>query len=595
MRRAVRAGSSRSTLLGVGLLYLLLIVLVLLISRQVFRDVSFVGSPPRSLLFIPAGFIPLFLLAMVAANVVRVLRERAAGRPGSRFKLRLLAFFSLVIVLALVPQAVLSINVINASMEALFETRTGAALRDGLDLTLRFHDERVDRLSRFVDGEVFEELVAEVEEDPAAAWEGIRAAYPAADGFQVFGPDFEERFSVGATDTHISGEQAREAGDGFVARESTGTRSFLRVRRSVEMDGERYAVVLADSLPAGFEDTARNLTEAIASYTRLEQFGGDVRRVYAGVYVFFALPLLLLAVLAAFYLADEITRPIVNLEQAIARVAEGDYSFRVLSRTRDDLSILARSFNDMVAELERSRSKLIQTEKVAAWQEIAQRMAHEIKNPLTPIQLSAERMLRKYHSGAEDFDRVFDSSVRSIIREVEELNRLLAEFRTFSRLPRPHLESVALRGVAEEAAEIYAGHAATNIDLEGLPPELRVHADRAQIKQVFANLFANAVEAMAGEGDVRVRADLVKRGERYYARVQVRDTGPGIAEEYHGNVFNPYFTTKPDGTGLGLAIVERIIFDHGGRMWFETETGVGTSFFLDIPQDASDEHDFGSR
>ncbi|MFP4067709.1 MAG: sensor histidine kinase, partial [Spirochaetaceae bacterium] len=116
-----------------------------------------------------------------------------------------------------------------------------------------------------------------------------------------------------------------------------------------------------------------------------------------------------------------------------------------------------------------------------------------------------------------------------------------------------------------------------------------------QIKQVFANLFANAVEAMAGEGDVRVRADLVKRGERYYARVQVRDTGPGIAEEYHGNVFNPYFTTKPHGTGLGLAIVERIIFDHGGRMWFETERGVGTTFFLDIPQDASDEHDSGSR
>ncbi len=594
MKRHARATASRSTLIGVALLYLLLMGLVLLFSRQVLLEVSFAGSTSRRLLFALAAFVPLFLLAMIAANVVRVLRERFRGRPGTRFKLRLILFFMVVIVLASVPQALLSVNVINASMRALFDTGTERALRGGLDVALQFYDERVEGLREFVRGEEFDEFTAGVVEDPATTWERIRRVYPTIDGFQVFSPQFEELYAAGDESIRLSSGQAEAAGEGFVARESTARASFLRVRRSVTVEGERYALVLAMSLPPGFDETARSLTEALESYTQLELFQTEFRLAYAGIYVFFALPLLLLAILAAFYLSDEIMRPIENLEQAIARVAEGDYSFRVLSRTRDDLSVLSRSFNQMVAELERSRSKLIQTEKVAAWQEIAQRLAHEIKNPLTPIQLSAERMLRKHRNGAPDFDEVFDASVRSIIREVEGLNHLLTEFRNFTRLPEPDLEQVPLRELVEEAATTYVEHAATEIHLDDIDAEFIVQADREQIRQVFSNLFSNAVEAMDGGGEIRVRADLVKRGNSYYARVQVRDSGPGIDAADHGKVFNPYFTTKPDGTGLGLAIVERIVFDHGGQIWFETEPGLGTTFFIDIPQGGSNEHDTGS-
>jgi nitrogen fixation/metabolism regulation signal transduction histidine kinase len=569
--------------------------LVLLFSRQVLTEVSFAASTPRSVLFVLAAFVPVFLLAMIVANVVRVVRERADGRPGTRFKLRLITFFMAVIVLASVPQAFLSVNVTNSSMRALFASGTEQALRGGLDVALQFYDERVTGLREFVRSDRFARLVAGASEAPEETWEELRRANPMVDGFQVFGPGFEELYAAGAEELWLTPAQAEAAGDGFVARESTERASFLRVRQSTERDGRRFSVVVSVALPPGFDDTARSLTEAVESYAQLEQFQTEFRLAFAGVYVFFALPLLLLAILAAFYLSDEIMQPIVNLEQAIARVAEGDYSFRVLSRTRDDLSVLARSFNQMVSELERSRSKLIQTEKVAAWQEIAQRLAHEIKNPLTPIQLSAERMLRKHQSGAQDFDEVFDASVRSIIREVEGLNRMLTEFRNFTRLPEPDLEEVSLRELVSEAAETYAGHAETEIRFDEIADDFVVQADRAQIRQVFSNLFANAVDAMDGGGEVSVRADLVKRGNSHYARVQVRDTGPGISSEDHGKVFNPYYTTKSDGTGLGLAIVERIVFDHGGQIWFETEPGLGTTFFIDIPQGATNEQDTGRR
>ncbi len=111
-------------------------------------------------------------------------------------------------------------------------------------------------------------------------------------------------------------------------------------------------------------------------------------------------------------------------------------------------------------------------------------------------------------------------------------------------------------------------------------------ADKSQIKQVFINLFKNAFEAITGEGRVTVRADLVRKGNTQYCRIQVQDTGRGIDAEYHNQVFNPYFTTKETGTGLGLPIVERIIFDHKGQIWFETSPGVGTTFFIDLPMES---------
>jgi nitrogen fixation/metabolism regulation signal transduction histidine kinase len=301
-------------------------------------------------------------------------------------------------------------------------------------------------------------------------------------------------------------------------------------------------------------------------------------------YVFFSFPILLLSIMISFILSEEIIRPIVNLEEATRRVAEGDFSFRILARSGDELSLLVSSFNRMVSELERSRLKIMQTEKITAWQEIAQQLAHEIKNPLTPIKLSAQRILRKYQNAPEELGDVLEPGVRSIIREVDSLNHLLQEFRDFARLPNPQRDWVNLHELVEEVAGVYE-HSAPElaIQTDGIDRNMMVNADPKQLKQVFGNLFKNAMEAMDRKGQLFVRADLVKKGNSSYCRIQIQDTGPGIHKDSYDKVFNPYFTTKRDGTGLGLSIVERIVFDHKGQIWFETQQGVGTTFFIDLP------------
>ncbi len=304
-------------------------------------------------------------------------------------------------------------------------------------------------------------------------------------------------------------------------------------------------------------------------------------------YPLLSLPILLVALLLSFTQSDDLIRPLINLESATRRVAAGDYGIRLLGPDRSALAFLTDSFNAMTAELDASRAKLLQTEKVAAWQEIARRLAHELRNPLTPIRLSAERILRRSETDPEHLGELIGPAVGAILTEVTRLDTLLKEFAGFARMPAPQKTLVALRPLVQELLATYAAaHPDLRVSVEGLP-DVRVLADPSQLEQVFTNLFKNSVEAMAGSGNLAVVANLVKKGEASYCRIQIHDSGPGIPPELRDRLFQPYVTTKADGTGLGLAIVERIVFDHQGRVWFESQPGFGTTFFLDLPEESA--------
>jgi nitrogen fixation/metabolism regulation signal transduction histidine kinase len=238
----------------------------------------------------------------------------------------------------------------------------------------------------------------------------------------------------------------------------------------------------------------------------------------------------------------------------------------------------------MISELERSRRKLLQAERITAWQEIAQRLAHEIRNPLTPIKLSAQRLLKKHDEQPQDFERVLHPAVASIITEVENLERMLREFGEFAKLPVPMPTAVDLRAMLAEVVSVY-GHlsAGVRFEMSEVPEGVMLSVDRAQMKRVFANLFTNAVHAMPDGGVLSVRADVVKKAHLNTCRIAVSDTGKGIPEKDMDRIFDPYFTTKKEGTGLGLAIVQRIVFDHKGNVWAESNGTSGTTFFIDLP------------
>lgn len=594
-------GASLTGLLSLIVLYLVLIVLVLVFASQVLNDLSFTASSATIAVLVLAILFPALLLALILFNLVRLFRDRRHGRPGARLKSRLLVFFLVIVLLASVPQGILSVSFIRTAISAWFSEDTGEAIRGGQEIALSFFSELERDLAAFAESPYSMSLLEGVDRQPARVWERVQGVNPMIDSFQVFGPGFSQVYAGGAEDLHLAPLQAAAAREGQVARESIEGTSFLRMRLSYAVPAPdsaftpgdpglpaEYTVIIAARLPDGFDEAAGRLTRALEFFIQLDRFQDDFVTAIGLFYGFFSVPLVLLSLLVSFLLSDEIMRPIVSLEEATRRVAEGDFSTRILTRRGDELSLLVNSFNRMVGELERTREKIIQTEKIAAWQEIAQRLAHEVKNPLTPIRLAAERALRKYRSGSDDYESVLEASVRSIVSEVDNLSALLSEFREFSRLPAPKMEELNLHALISEVVSTYASETPGRVRIDHVDEDLTVIADPGQIRQLVTNLVKNALEAVDDEGRVSVHADMISKREGRYCRLQIEDNGPGIPSDQQQKIFDPYMTTKRKGTGLGLAIVQRIVFDHHGQIWFETQAGMGTTFYVDLPAAPSD-------
>jgi two-component system, NtrC family, nitrogen regulation sensor histidine kinase NtrY len=566
------------------MIYFLLIILILVFARQIISDAS-LESPISFYVVIPtAVLLPLFLMVAIGLNIVKVIRERKRGKAGAGFKIRLMFFFTFITLVSSIPQTILSISFIEIAMSRWFSSPVAEGLEGGVDLMLHYSKENIEGLRKFGGSRLLSDVLRQLPDNPESTWEAISSSSNIVDSMQVFNEKGVEIAFFGDQRESSSYAAIADSDDGLLATVTKSEYSASRYLRQQRVEGEVYTIILSSLRPSELNKKAARLTASNDTFNQIELFLPAFRIALIIFFSFFSLPLLLLSLLVSFLLSEEVIQPIVSLEEATRKVADGDFSYRILNRSEHELATLVNSFNTMMAELEQSRYKLLQTEKIAAWQEIAQRMAHEIKNPLTPIKLSAQRILYRFREGHENFNQILEPAVESIIDEVENLNNLLEEFRNFARLPAPQIEMVNLLELIQEAISVYAdSYPEKEVHIEDVESGLNLPVDRGQIRQVFSNLLKNAFEAIDGKGTVTVRTDLVRKTNKQYCRIQVNDTGSGIDPDFHGQVFNPYFTTKEGGTGLGLPIVERIIFDHNGHIWFETEKDAGTTFLIDLP------------
>jgi two-component system nitrogen regulation sensor histidine kinase NtrY len=294
---------------------------------------------------------------------------------------------------------------------------------------------------------------------------------------------------------------------------------------------------------------------------------------------------ILLAILLGSWVAARVTRPVVQLAQAAREVAAGHWDTQVEVSGGDEVGQLAQSFNRMTAELLAQRERLVQTERVAAWRELARRLAHELKNPLFPLQLTVENLIRARTQSPEQFDEVFRESSSTLLAEISNLKTIIGRFSEFSKMPRPELQPVqvneALRGVAKlYQAQLQApARAPITCELEFDESLGAIAADPELLHRALSNLVLNAMDAMPNGGTLTLRT----RRENGNVMVEIADTGSGLTREECERIFTPYYTSKQHGTGLGLAIVQSIVSDHGGRISVRSEPGHGTTFIIELP------------
>jgi signal transduction histidine kinase len=290
---------------------------------------------------------------------------------------------------------------------------------------------------------------------------------------------------------------------------------------------------------------------------------------------------ILLGIALSWWAAARVTRPMLRLADSAGRVAAGDWNTTVDVSSADEIGTLARAFNRMTGELVAQRERLVQAERVAAWRELARRLAHELKNPLFPLQITVENMLRARDRSPEQFDEVFREGTATLLAELAQLKQIVGRFSDFAKMPAPEIQPVEFNALVTDTLKLFAGQlaqarvqAVTELDAA----VRTVPVDPEQMTRVLRNLVLNAIDAMPEGGTLTVRTEAVTGG----VRLAISDTGQGLTPEECARLFTPYYTTKTHGTGLGLAIVQSVVSDHGGRISVESEKGTGSTFRIEL-------------
>ncbi len=317
----------------------------------------------------------------------------------------------------------------------------------------------------------------------------------------------------------------------------------------------------------------------------VDALGAEVRRAHVRAFGYALLAFALAAAVVGIALARTTTRRVSSLVEGVHRLAAGDLGVQVdPGRSRDEVADLTREFNRMVREVRESRDRIVYLEKISGWQEVARRLAHEIKNPLTPILLAFQQLEARWRAapgGDAGFGRLLGEAGEIVRDEIGTLQRLVDEFSGFAKLPDVKPAPADLAEVVEEFVRTSPQVAEqADVDVSRGVGEVPVAVDRALFRRVLANLAANAIDA-ARPARARLHLGIARAKDR--AVLTVADEGPGVDRDLRDRIFDPYFTTKKDGTGLGLAIVKKIVLQHGGEIQAGERPGGGASFTIALP------------
>jgi len=556
------------------IIYTLLCILTVLFSRNFFLDTLHDGKVPDRLNLIVFFTIPSVLMIVLAISVFGLFADIISRRPGSKFQVRLLAYFIVIVVFSTTPITVMTSVALNEIVRFWHSIGTAAAAQAANSFVAENYTLHLERFDNILKQNNFFRNTARLPPDIAAV-----------QVFRYVDNNWTESSFTGNERFALHSPPSLESG--FTIRELPRDTETIRY---VQRQAQNTIRLISYNLGSEFDWGKDALENQAERFETINLLRANLRPLLFFYYGVFFLPTLLMTVIVAISFTRRITHPIVELTEATRRVAEGDFSIQILSRRNDELGLLIRSFNAMVQDLEKSRAALVKNETISIWQNMAQQLAHEIKNPLTPIKLSAERVLRRWRNEPECIGEIIESSMLAIIQETEGLSTLLNEFRTLSKPMEPSQSWTSLKEPVEEVLNSYSSsYPGVKFDIDHADTSISIKIDKHRLSQILTNLVINAIDAMNGSGSIEIRTDLVKKREICYCRISVKDSGKGIGKQESQLIFTPYFTTKESGTGLGLPIVERIVNDHGGAIWFDSAEGMGTTFYIDLPAEKNEE------
>lgn len=546
--------------------------------------------------------IPFFILSLILSYIYRNRRNRETGKIRSSIRYRLTLAFLFVALVPSLPIFILSSNLTGRLIEGFYRVDISNALRSANGIVEQLEKENEVSFLEIVSK--FRSILLRERKDSFTVFQkGIKTGLFEKNEFYL-GYIEKGRVQFESKNLYryfskLEFQETKEDGI-FLSRYYDSDKAYLVSRFFIDSD---RVIFVAERIHRGLEADVSNIINATSTYEKVslwkEKIPFSVRITIAS----FSFSMFLIAILFSFLFARRISKPIIDLANATKKVSLGESDIRLEKTEEGEMGILIDSFNQMVSDLKAKSDELMHTQRIAAWKEVAQRMAHEIKNPLTPIQLSAQRIQRKFQNPKkENLESVIFDATETIIGQVRVLEHLVKEFSEFARMPVPVLINQHINPILEDAVALFRDTTDIEFELklaENLP---EVFLDKRLFLGVINNLIKNAVEAIFSQENpkeemdilsskrnkIRIMSKLQKRALRKSIVIEIDDSGPGLRDEWKEKIFEPYFSTKEKhGSGIGLAIVQKTIIDHHGHISVENSKLGGCKFRIELPLELS--------
>lgn len=552
-------------------------------------------------IFIYTYFIvPIFSLSLILSYIYRNIRIKQTGKARSIIRYRLTLAFIFISILPSIPIFLLSSNVVGKLVESFYRIDVSKALNSAKQIIAQ--DEKKDkenllRLARILQSSLNEEKAHIVQIHKKAVDLNLLHTQKYYFAFFRNGKVISESLSLASQIDFDNFKMVsdKDKFESYTLYKKDKAYMFLKV----DIFTKEF-VIIGKRIHPQKENIVYNIVNTEYSYNTANLWKEKVPFALRLALGMFSLLIFGLSIVLSYILARQISRPIILLADATQRVSKGETEVHLELKEEGEMGILIESFNQMTLDLKAKKEELIHIQRIAAWKEVAQRMAHEIKNPLTPIQLSAERILRKLEnkSKKENFEEIVKNGTETIIGQVKVLEHLVKEFSEFARMPTPVLIKQDINSIINESMKLFKDYVNISFISELSLNIPQVFIDRRLFLGVVNNIIKNAIEAIIGEakekniqygdkeilGTIRIVTNIEKKYFRKYVVILIEDSGPGLHKSVKEKVFQPYFSTKEGhGTGIGLTIVEKTVYDHHGLISLENSTLGGCALKIKLP------------
>ena len=576
----------------------LISILFGLLTFFTFIDQSFITLNDfnlQALLVIDLVLLILFF-CLIIYETYKILRQRKKGELGSETTSRYILFFSTTTLLPSILIALFSLILFNVGLQKYFDKKIKGAINNSAKVANDYVEQTRDSIEsdillmvldinnkssmfydypkRFFNILASQRLLRRLDEVHLLDSSGNIIMSNVISSSKIFIPPPEEAFALS-----LNGKPIR-------ITDPKANRTSALVKLDNFIDTYLYIVKFMEPELINY---LKLTNEAVSFYYSVQENKTGIKITFALIYLLIVSLLLFLSIIISINFASRLTSPIVNLIGASEKISSGNLNAKVpLIETDKEFQKLNENFNSMIEKLKKQQDKLLASERHAAWESVARKLAHEIKNPLTPIQLSIDRIREKYLNRVNDSENKFSSYLNTITKQIKDIEHLVNEFSDFARMPKPKLKKINLSKVVSRSLSLLQlSEKDITFTFVGKDSNSYIKGDEEQINRVFMNLIKNSIESI----NEKKRENAVFKGkinvdikqDSDYIYVEIEDNGVGFDEDNKKKMLTPYYTTKAKGTGLGLAIVTKIISDHNSAILFNSIKN-GAKVEISIPR-----------